>query len=312
MAKKPKTPASIHASQTVSEAFVAIMRHNFAYLLEWQNVARSWEDIEGVHQLRVTVRRMRSALTLFRSAIPKKVSETWGDEMRWLAGELGMARDLDVFIAEGLTTMADKMPLDGAEKLLELAKAKRAHVYETQVASMLDSNRYRQFKDGFVDWFEHSRWESANLKGKQKKNLSMNLVAYSRNLMDKQERKVLSAGSNVDRDNPAEMHRLRIECKKLRYAAEFFSSMFTGMDVFIQHMKGLQDLLGLMNDVAVMKTLLNFVLEGSEDNELMVYSGGLIGWRTCDYYHMLDSFDEFWEEFIAAKHPWWKKSALVR
>ena len=45
------------------------------------------------------------------------------------------------------------------------------------------------------------------------------------------------------------MHKLRIECKKLRYAAEFFMPVFAGMDDFIGHMKGLQDLLGVMNDV---------------------------------------------------------------
>ncbi len=61
MPKKSKTPAPVTANQSVSEAFATIMRHNFEYLLQWEEAARSWEDIEGVHQFRVTVRRMRSA-----------------------------------------------------------------------------------------------------------------------------------------------------------------------------------------------------------------------------------------------------------
>ncbi len=48
-----------------------------------------------------------------------------------------------------------------------------------------------------------------------------------------------------------------------------------------------------------------------QNHEVFVYAGGLIGWRTCDYHHMLDKFDAYWEELVEAKHPWWKKSALI-
>jgi CHAD domain-containing protein len=177
---------------------------------------------------------------------------------------------------------------------------------------MLDSERYHRFKEGFAGWFDRQQWELGELKKKQAKFLVMNLVPFSRKLMDKQERKVLVAGSHVNRHAPEEMHRLRIECKKLRYAAEFFRPLFVGMDTYIAQMRGLQDLLGLMNDVAVMRQLLDELLANEADHETFVYAGGLIGWRTCDYHHMLNRFDSYWEKFIEAKHPWWKKSALVQ
>jgi len=312
MPTKSKTPAPVTANQSVSDAFATILRHNFEYLLQWEEAARSWDDIEGVHQFRVTLRRMRSALSLFRNAIPKASRKHWSKEMRWAAGELGLARDLDVFISEGLSTAATKMPLSGCERLLQLAEERRAQAYEQQVRSMLDSDRYRQFKKGFANWSGKKQWESGKTGKKQAKYLSMNMVPFSRKLMDKQERRVLTAGSHVNQHAPEEMHRLRIECKKLRYAAEFFRPLFLGMDTFISHMRGLQDLLGLMNDVAVMQQLLDELLADKADHELLVYAGGLIGWRTCDYHHMLNRFDSYWEEFIEAKHPWWKKSALVK
>ena len=74
---------------------------------------------------------------------------------------------------------------------------------------------------------------------------------------------------------------------------------------------GLQNLLGLMNDVAVTGKLLQELTRNERDHEVIVYAGGLLGWRTCDYYHMLDDFDVHWEDFTEAKHPWWKKSALI-
>lgn len=312
MPTESKTPAPVTADQSVSDAFATIMRHNFDYLLTWEETARSWENIEGVHQFRVTLRRMRSALSLFRGAIPKSTRKHWSDELRWVAGELGLARDLDVFISEGLSTIAEDLPLSGAENLLRLAEARRAEVYTQQVQAMLDSDRYRRFRGEFPVWFERKQWEDAAPSKKESKALSKNLATFSRELMDKQERKVLAAGSHVDRYAANEMHSLRIECKKLRYAAEFFRPLFMGMDDFIAHMKGLQDLLGLMNDVSVMKQLLDDLLKEQTDHEILVYAGGLIGWRTCDYHHMLNRFDVFWEEFLEAKHPWWKKSALVR
>jgi CHAD domain-containing protein len=312
MPRKSKTPAPVTANQSVSEALATIMRHNFEYLLQWEEAARSWQDIEGVHQFRVTVRRMRSALSLFRDAIPKAAGGHWSAEMRWIAGELSLARDLDVFISEGLSSVADELPLSGCQGLLQLAEECRAQTYQHQVCSMLDSERYRRFREGFAGWFDTKQWESGELNKKQAKVLFMNLVAFSRKRMDKQERKVLAVGSNVNRHAHEEMHSLRIECKKLRYAAEFFRPLFLGMDTFISHMRGLQDLLGLMNDVAVMRQLLDELLENKADHETFVYAGGLIGWRTCDYRHMLNRFDSYWEEFVEAKHPWWKKSALVQ
>lgn len=310
MPQKSKTPAPIAAELNVSEAFAVVMDHNYRYLMEWEDTAKSWDDIEGVHQFRVTIRRMRSALSLFRGAIPKQVSKHWADEMRWLASELGLARDLDVFISEGLCHTA-RLPLDGAGRLKELAEKRRAKAYEEQVRAMLEGERYQRFKEAFPDWYEHRRWEEVKSKKKHRDNLEMKVTPFARSLLDKQERRVLSAGSHVDRDNPTEMHRLRIECKKLRYAAEFFRPIFAGMDTFMSHMKGLQDLLGLMNDVAVMQGLLDELLAHENDHEALVYAGGLVGWRTCDFYHMLDRFDGYWEEFTEAKHPWWKKAATL-
>ena len=145
------------------------------------------------------------------------------------------------------------------------------------------------------------------MKKKQRKRLHAGILSYSRRLLDKQERRVLSAGTNVDRNQAEEMHQLRIECKKLRYAAEFFRPLFDGLDVFIGHMKGLQDLLGVMNDVAVTRGLLDNLLGSSREHDVLVYAGGLIGWRTCEFHHLLERFDDYWEEFVEAKHPWWKK-----
>ena len=307
---KSKVKVSIHAGQTVSEAFAAILKHNYEHLLEWETTARSWDDIEGVHQVRVALRRLRSALGVFRSAIPRVVTDPWADEMRWLANQLGPARDLDVFIDEGMDAVADKLALPGREKLLLLAQGRRVGAYET-VLTMLDSERYAGFKERLGTWLEMQGWLTAELSDKERGRLEGNIIPFARQVLDKQERAVLATGSHVDQESPQEMHQLRIECKKLTYAAEFFNPLFNAMEAFIVHLKSLQDLLGIMHDVAVMHDLLEDLLKEETAPQVFQYAGGLVGWRTRQYYDIKDSFEARWEEFASASHPWWAKSAVV-
>jgi len=308
MAKKSKTPAPVDHKHNVTEAFQSILEHNFEYLVSWEDACRSWQDIEGVHQVRVSFRRIRSAFSAFRGAVPKKATQFWSEETRWMAGELGMARDLDVFIDEGLGAIRGILPLHGETHLLSLAERHRELAYQS-VNAMLDSERYARFKAEFPIWVQERAWEQGIAKQKQWNRLFSDVVPFARKLLDSLERAVLAAGSHVNKDDPDEMHQLRIECKKLRYGAEFFMPVIKGLDEFIGHMKGLQDLLGVMNDVAVMKHLLEQLLEGESDCELFQYAGGLVGWRTRQFHELLGSFDAHWDEFTHAKHPWWSKHA---
>lgn len=309
MPKKSKAPVPVDQNQTASEAAAAIFKHHFEYLVQWEETAKSWDDIEGVHQVRVSFRKIRSAFSLFRDAIPKAASQPWNQEIRWIAGEMGMARDLDVFIDEGLGAIRGKLPFNGEQKLVALAMEARAKTYREQVRPMLESERYALFRSGFRRWYEAREWENFELGKKQRNNQQMKLAKYSRKLLDKQERRVLSLGSNIDRSDAQEMHRLRIECKKLRYAADFFKTLYSDIDGFINHMKGIQDILGIMNDISVMHHLLEGILADTNDHEAIEYAGAIVGWRTCDFYHQLNSFDRYWDEFTEATHPWWKKSS---
>ena len=309
MPEKIKSPILLKPTMTASEGAAAIFKHHFDYMTQWEQTAKSFDDIEGVHQVRVSFRKIRSVFSLFRSAIPKEVSRPWNEEIRWISSQLGMARDLDVFIDEGLGAIEGKLPFHGARKLLELAHTARAKAYDEQVRPMLESDRYARFREEFRQWFETRAWEQSVSDPKHQKRLQMRLVKFSRKLLDKQERKVLELGSHIDRSDAVAMHRLRIECKKLRYAADFFLPLYSGFTAFLEHMKGLQDILGVMNDIAVMHHLLEMLLADSNDHEILEYAGAIVGWRTREFYFQLENFDRYWDEFTEATHPWWKKGA---
>jgi CHAD domain-containing protein len=303
MAKKQKKYPPVNAAQSVSEAFATILSHNLRALLTWEKAAKSWKDIEGVHQVRVTLRRMRSALSVFRPAISRDVTANWAQPMREFASALGPARDLDVFISEGLTPLAEQLPLPGAKILMALAERHRARAYEP-VRTMLESSDYRRFKKDFRAWVSNEGWLSAGITERERARLDSPAVAFARKTLNQRLSKVLRTGRDADQDSADDMHRLRIECKKLRYAVEFFLPLFEGTENFVAQMKKLQDLLGIMHDVFVMPVLLDNLLEHEDNRDAYRYAGVLIGWRAREYYDLKHSFTKRWDGLAEAAVPW--------
>ncbi|MBF0454910.1 MAG: CHAD domain-containing protein [Magnetococcales bacterium] len=300
--------APILAKQTISEAFGVILRHNFDYMLSWVPAAYDGKDIEGVHQVRVAFRRMRSALVLFRKAVPREITDSWGEEMKWIASEMGPARDLDVFIDEGLEQMAGKIPLEsGEEKFVVIAHAHRAKAYE-RVRAMFDGDRYKSFVKNFDIWLNEFGWFQEDLSPAVRAKLNTTIRLYAAKTLNKRVTKVLQAGERKNEMSIDELHQLRIEGKKLRYASNFFSPMFEGegMDSFNAHLKSLQGLLGTMNDVSVMPGLIQGLLDGVDDVETHQFAGAAIGWRAREYEEVRGELESRWDAFAGTAFPWLK------
>ncbi len=306
MATKTKNLFHLTADQSVSEAFAHLLQHDFAALLTAAKDAHRDGDIEGVHQARVAVRRMRSTFNLFRNAIPRTESQPWNNSLRMIANTLGPARDLDVFIEESLTTVEKNLTLPGGDALRHLAKKHRDRTYVEQVEPLLSSGHYRTFCTQFPAWLQQRAWEQQALSDKHRKQLNIAILHYARSRLDKQQRRVLYRGSQIVRDDATALHQLRIECKKLRYASESFRSLFNGLDEFTLHLKALQDILGIINDVNVTRHLLDTLLADCQDHSTIIYAGALLGWRLHTAQDLLaHEFDPAWNSFVTAGHPWW-------
>ena len=287
-----------------NEAFESILRTNFESMLSWVPVAYNREDIEGVHQVRVSIRKMRSAVSLFRKAIPRGITDPWNDEMRWIASGFGPARDLDVFIDEGMGDMTGKIPLQaGEEKLRKLAVKHQDSAY-AEVRTLLDSDRYKNFATQFGPWIENRGWFQVEMPAETRKKLGKSVVGYAKKVMNKRLTVVLQAGEYMKEMSDEDLHQLRIECKKLRYAAEFFNTLFDPqtMASFILQLKKVQGYLGTMNDVAVMPDLLNTLLKGVKDQDTCEYAGALIGWRCHQAAEVRQQLLAPWQAFSMANH----------
>ncbi len=92
------SPLVLDPAMTGMQAFETILRHNLAHVLTNERAAREGHDPEGVHQVRLAVRRLRSVLSMFRSVLPAETVAALNEELKWLAGEMSAARNLDVLL----------------------------------------------------------------------------------------------------------------------------------------------------------------------------------------------------------------------
>ncbi|MBF0462022.1 MAG: CHAD domain-containing protein [Magnetococcales bacterium] len=295
--------------QSINEAFEAILRHNFDDLLNWIPVAYSREDIEGVHQSRVALRRLRSAVSAFRKAIPRTITDPWNEEMRWVAGEFGPTRDLDVFIAEGLEEVKGKIPMpEGEKRVRELAFQHQDAAY-ARLHTLIDSDRYKTFVTHFDQWIRVHGWFQVDMPSETRAYLGTGIVRYAKRVLSKRMCVVLATGASLETMSDTELHQLRIECKKLRYATEFFAALFDSksMTEFSAQLKEVQGLLGTLNDVAVMPHLLDGLLEGEKDPNVLHYAGALIGWRSYQSADIRKQLVAPWKVFSRTASPWQKR-----
>ena len=109
---------------SVEAALGSVLRHCLVQALGNEAAAADGRNVEGVHQLRVALRRLRSALSLFREAMTERARLRWAAEARWLLGRLGPSRDLDVLLTELLPPVGETLQAEPSlDALLALAGA---------------------------------------------------------------------------------------------------------------------------------------------------------------------------------------------
>jgi CHAD domain-containing protein len=119
---------------------------------------------------------------------------------------------------------------------------------------------------------------------------------------------VLKTGKNIGELDAPGLHALRIEIKKLRYAAEFFSALYEKKDVreYLIALTGLQELLGGLNDAATVERLLEPLRRGESAGERGEAVGLLRGWTAAGTRARLDRLPKAWDEF-RDRGVFWKK-----
>jgi inorganic triphosphatase YgiF len=198
-------------------------------------------NAEALHQARVGIRRLRSALTLFKPLLAGDEPARLKDEFRWLASVLGEARDLDVLLGKATDT-------DLRSRLSTARESAYDGVLET-----LASPRARSLMLDFNEWLH---CDDAPAPPEQEQQRKMPAPEFAAIVMDRMRKKLKKHGGSLAAIDDEHRHEVRKDAKKLRYAAEFFGPLFDSRKGvrrrkrFLAAMEDLQDHLGALNDLA--------------------------------------------------------------
>ena len=297
--------AALTPAMTVGSAFRAVMAAGLAHLLANERGLLRGSDPEYLHQARVALRRLRSALDVFSPPLPERVVAPAARELKWLATCLGPARDWDVFISETLPPVVGAFGAHGGLKVFGAhcrivrrgagAKARRA----------VRSSRYRRLKRPLSAWIASEGW-LARLPGAARIAMQCALAGHARDVLETSYQRVRKRGRKLEERSGAELHRLRIAVKKLRYATDFFSGLYHGKPVreTLRRLARLQDILGAMNDAATAAELTERACSGTRGAGMLEARGMLLGWSRGRAATLTGELKDAWQAFQEAEKFW--------
>jgi triphosphatase len=278
---------------TGAAAFHNIIGHCLAHLRANILPARAG-DVEGVHQIRVAVRRLRAALVLFRPHLNDAPLERFETGLRRLGRCFGQVRDWDVFTCETLAAVQREQPdAHWTAELRQAATAPRAEAHAA-AAHALASPELASLLLGFSAWAEDGLQDVSALGSAA---LAKPLETIAPAMLDRLSGKAAKRGRHIRSASEDQLHRLRRSVKKLRYAAEFLESLYKRKQArkYLDACKALQESLGASNDstTAMMLT-----------ERLQMGNAGLEAWCKTREKAALHRLAKDWKHFRKVTAPW--------
>ena len=248
-------PVDLAASTSTREALKIIGRACLKQVLR-NKAALIKGDPEGIHQMRVGLRRLRTAMSLFADLLPDPQSAAIKSELKWLGAELAPARDLDV-LTKRVATAVKKQPArwQGVPSLSRELAEKRETAF-TRAQNAVTSARFRALTLETAAWLEIGAWTNPQDDLVRDRG-AVPIETSAAEQLTRYWRKIRKKGQALARLDGQSRHKLRIQVKKLRYATEFFTTLFAGKRAskqrqkFLSALEALQHALGDLNDIAV-------------------------------------------------------------
>lgn len=245
------TPVTLRRKASMGEALAGILRNCLEQMQANEQGVLAGE-VESLHQMRVGLRRLRAAMAMVKDLV--QLPAPLADDVEWLAGELGDARNWDVFIESllpGLPVPEEHKP---ALARVEVAAREEAERHRARVRSAVGSPRYTSLMLGLGAWIAGQGWQQ---DGPPAPALTRKVGKTAPGLVRHAAARVRKRARNVDLQHPDTLHKVRIAAKKERYAREFFEALSHGKKEVRRHdmLTGMQDELGLLNDSVVAREL---------------------------------------------------------
>ncbi|MFW1858701.1 CHAD domain-containing protein [Acinetobacter defluvii] len=278
-----QTPLTLNADESPEQALKDIINNALQHILPNSTAIASGNfHSEHVHQARVAIRRLRSALKTF-SKWSNHLDPTWEEQLAQLFRQLGTTRDFDVIEEE----LLPQLKMAGAP---EFELTSPSHENEIALDSVFKSMQFNNLVLSLIQYVNEKNSEKTkeNLKKKFEKDikkLHQQIVDDAQHYLD----------LTID-----ERHRTRKRLKRLRYSIEFISSIYDAEKVkkYLKALKPAQESLGQYNDLIVAEDLFKSMVE----HEPKAWFA--LGWLAARQQLLLEQTSQDLALFSAAK-PFW-------
>lgn len=251
---------------------------------------------EYLHQVRVALRRLRVALGMAKTFRDDDELAALRNDVSALCVELGRPREWDVFTTQTLAPVRERMPEDAGLRAVLSASRKLREQHHAKVREALQSQDFQRLLLRFGVWMHGRYWHEPSSEAVS------GLPQFANATLQRRSKQVKKLGKQLATADAGQLHALRISCKKLRYSAELFASLYAGGKVtrYLSALAPLQDTLGTLNDIAVARRLLD-ELESKERHEMLTL---IRGWIEHDYASHIAELHIVWKKFAGQKAFW--------
>lgn len=267
------------------------------------------DEHDGVHKMRVATRRLRSALATFRPLLDREVTEPLRNELTWLAGVLGQARDAEV-MRDRLAALLAAEPADlvvgPVTRRLRRDLQESYRSAHRQVLQTLDSDRYFRLLDGLDALVEEL--PTTGLAAQQAREVLPERVRREYKRLRRHVGAAEAAGTPAERDE--RLHDVRKSAKRARYAGEALVEVFgRPAEKFAKAAKGVQEVLGDHQDSVVARDLLVGIAEQAHrDGESTFTYGRLHALEATEAVDTEQRYAAAWRDASAKKLRRWLKA----
>lgn len=287
------------ALQTIFRSCLRQITHNAYATLDS-------DDPEGPHQLRVGLRRLRSALKLFKSLLDPEIASHLNAEARDIAAVAGDLRDLDVLIEDIIEPCRPHAPSSIDLEALVDTVEKRRSVAQNNIRELLSGVRFRRFLLTLGSYTETKGWRRS-ASTDQKRNLAAPIGGLAKTALSKCWKRVAKHARMLEELSIEERHTMRKDLKKLRYAIEFFLPLYNKSDAkpFLKKLRSLQDMFGYLNDVAMAEKIPELIEPRSSKRSARERAAGFVlGWHQAQATISWGQATMLWQDTAAEKKFW--------
>ncbi len=297
-------PAALTADQTGLEAFGACVRSASDQIVHNWRVVVDSDDPEGPHQLRVGLRRLRTALRMFRPLATSEELRALNAKLRNLARLIGEIRDLDVLTHEIVKPLSDRVGADRGLRSLLATLDSESLRWRNEIRAVLAG------RDRSLDLLEISLLSEClggQLGRDCRRKLRRPIDKLATRMIARSWRALAERGRRLEALDISERHEMRKDLKKLRYTVDFLAPLFAPREVraFLQEAARMQDVFGYLNDVQLAQRLpeIQAVVE-TGDVAVQRAVGVAIGWHQTRAEHAWHDARSGWER-LQRCHRFW-------